>query len=120
MFDKSFRAGEDLKANRFATLYYSETAVMADNTTTGLIGATGELDVSEGGVVDLRFLGEAEVEAGGAITAGAVITPDSQGRAVAAASGDTCVGFALEDSTTAGQTIRVLMLPCAEAAQPTT
>ena len=120
MFDKSFRAGEDLKANRFATLQYGETAIMADDETTGLIGATGELDVSEGGVVDLRFIGEAEVEAGGAISASKAITADSQGRAITAGAGDNAVGFALETSTGAGQIIRVLMLPCASVADETT
>lgn len=55
------------------------------------------------------------VEAGGAITAGALVATNGVGQAVAAATGNTVVGRALETSTGAGIQIAVLLTTGANA-----
>lgn len=66
--------------------------------------------------VDVVHIGETLVEAGAAITAGALLTSDASGRAVTAAPAagvnNRVVGVALEAATAAGDLIRVLISPC--------
>lgn len=51
------------------------------------------------------MLGVFKVRAGAAITVGARITPDADGEAITAASGNTVIGYALETATAQGQNI---------------
>lgn len=80
------------------------------------IGVTNELDTAAGERVDVWHVGIAYVEAGAAVTRGAPVTADAQGRGVTAApaagSNARVVGFALEAATAAGDVIRVLLSPC--------
>ncbi len=80
------------------------------------IGVTHELDTAAGERVDVWHVGIAYVEAGAAVTCGAPVTADAQGRGVTAApaagSNARVVGFALEAATAAGDVIRVLLSPC--------
>ncbi len=71
------------------------------------------LAAASGEPVGVVLLGEALVEAGGAVNAGQFIKSDAQGRAVAAtgAGNHFCVGVALESAAAAGDFIRVLVYP---------
>lgn len=53
----------------------------------------------------------AQVEAGGAFNAGATLTSDSQGRAVAASSTQWIIGYARDTATAAGQLIEIQVQP---------
>lgn len=66
-----------------------------------LIGTADELGKQDNGRADVAMTGLPEVECGGAIAAGAPLTSDAQGRAVAAATaGQRIIGFALEAGET--------------------
>lgn len=56
-------------------------------------------------------LGSAVVEAGGAITAGAEVASDAQGRAVAQSGTAKTAGIALQAASAAGELIEVLLTP---------
>lgn len=71
-------------------------------------------DVADGGRVDVIKSGIAQVEAGGVIAAGAAVTADADGKAVAAApaagSNVRIIGFA-EEAAAAGDYFDVLIAP---------
>lgn len=60
--------------------------------------------------------GIAIVEAGGAITAGALVATNATGQAVTAAAGNVTVGRAMETASGSGIQIAVLLIPSAAAA----
>ncbi len=59
--------------------------VQAAAATDAMVGVVAELDAAGGERVDVHLAGLAEVEFGGTVARGALVTADSQGRAVAAA-----------------------------------
>ena len=71
-------------------------------------------DVASGGRCDVRLSGVAEVDAGGTITRGALITSDASGKAVAAAPAtgvnNRVIGFALA-SAVSGDIVDVFLTP---------
>lgn len=72
--------------------------------------------VATGERVDVVHIGETLVEAGAAFSAGALLTADSIGRAVAAApaagTNNRIIATALEAASAAGDLVRVLITPC--------
>ncbi len=79
-----------------------------------LVGVAAELDAADGERVDVIHSGIAEVEFGGAVTRGAFVTADAQGRAVAAApaagANARIIGIALQTAA-AGDILPVLVVP---------
>lgn len=57
-----------------------------------------------------------EVEAGAAVTVGADVASDAQGRVIAAATGDAILGKALTAASAAGEIAEVLFNPAGRAA----
>jgi hypothetical protein len=62
-----------------------------------LVGVNGQLGRELGERIDVEHAGVVPVEYGGAVDAGAPLTSDAAGRAVAAEPGDRIIGFAFED-----------------------
>lgn len=91
-------------ANRFATPAGAQAGAGAN--TFGVCRAGG----ASGDRATCDVLGTAMVEAGAAISAGATIGSDANGKAVTYASGAK-VGLALEAATASGQIIEVLLIP---------
>lgn len=90
--------------------------VQASAATDALFGIVQQpKGVVDGERVDVLHLGEALVEAGAAFTAGALLTSDAQGRAIAAAPAvgvnNRAIAMALEAATAAGDLVRVSVNP---------
>jgi len=125
----SFRAGGNITVSRFVTLASTgmvvqsgdnhdiigvafegtQRAPLQDMVTTVFAAETGQS-------VAVYSVGEVcLVEAGAAISAGALLRSDAQGRAVPIATTGTTIqnygAIALEPATAAGQKIRVLVVP---------
>ena len=98
-------AAAALVANRFVTAAGGVPAAGA-----AVLGVT-RTDAESGDLVPVDVLGTTEVVAGAAVTAGATVMTDNQGRAVAHSSTNVRVGVALSAATAAGQSIEVLLLP---------
>jgi hypothetical protein len=85
---------------------------LATAATDALIGTTMDIGAAIGERCDVQLAEIAYVEAGAAITRGALITSDAVGRGVAAAPGagvnNSVIGRALETATAAGDIIRVM------------
>lgn len=92
-------------ANRFVTPAGAQAG--ADANTLGVARTAGV----SGDKVPVDVIGTAVVEAGAAISAGATLETDADGRAVTWATSGGKVGIALEAATAAGQMIEVLLLP---------
>ena len=88
--------------------------VQAAAATDAMIGVVAELDAAGGERVDVHLAGLAEVEFGGTVTRGALVTADSQGRAVAAAPAagvnNRVIGVAMV-SAASGDIASVLIAP---------
>lgn len=122
-----FIAGGDIRPGRIVTTTNSAFSVVEAGATSNPIGVSvlptnlpsivgvtsPTLAASSGEPVPVIILGEALVEAGGAITAGQFVKSDAQGRAVAAsgAGNHFCVGYALEAASAAGDFIRIMVYP---------
>jgi len=63
------------------------SAVQATGSSDSLMGVTTELDAAPGERTDVILAGVADVEYGGNVARGALLTSDAQGRAVEASSG---------------------------------
>lgn len=100
---------------RFMSLSGADAATMCVSYTTG--GSAGAFGIlqnapSSGRAATVRILGMSKCVADAAISAGALISCSTQGRAVTAAStGYHIVGRANTASTAAGQIIEVFLLP---------
>jgi hypothetical protein len=107
---KSYLAGAAIDPSRIVVLTAADTVGLATTATAASIGITDEITVASGQRVDVIVAGIAWVTAGAAVTLGAPLTADAQGRAVAAAAvGDRIVGFALEAAAAAGDRIRCIV-----------
>lgn len=104
-------AGAAIAANRFVKVSGGKViqAAAATDEAVGvsLDSAAADLDVLpcakyDGGIV--------EVEAGAAVSAGADVTSDTVGRAVAAGTGNAINGWALSAAGAAGEFIKVLLV----------
>jgi hypothetical protein len=75
------------------------------------IGVTQTDAAAAGAHMPVVALGTAIVEAGAAISAGATVKSDAQGRAIAWATSGARLGIALTSSSAAGQFVEVLLIP---------
>ncbi len=85
LLTKNFTAEAAVTKRRIVKFGATDTAVeRATSAGDSLIGVAAELDVAQNARVDVHLAGIAEVEAGGAITRGALVTADADGKAVEA------------------------------------
>lgn len=81
----TYDAGAAITKRRIVKLSADFTAIQAAAATDAMFGVAAELDAVSGGRVDVHLSGVAEIEAGGTVTRGALLTSDANGKAVAAA-----------------------------------
>ena len=96
---RTFVAGEDLSSAqfKFVTLESDGQIDLADAAGERALGVLLNKPTS-GKAATVAMTGKVMVEAGAAVTAGAEIQTDANGDAIAAASGDVVMGYALEDA----------------------
>lgn len=83
-------------------------AAAADN----LIGVADNVgQATAGGRLDVIIQGEAEAEAGAAITRGARLTTDATGRVVTAVATNGVIGIAMVSAAAAGDIIKINVAP---------
>lgn len=119
VLDKSAKPGGALSQFTFVKFTDQETVNTAGAGQRAIGVAQEEIsadDATRGRVADIRVLGISYVVAGGAITAGALVTSNASGRAVTAAVGNIPAGVALQAAAADGDPIAVLLTP---GAQPT-
>jgi hypothetical protein len=95
-----------IAARRFVTPAGAQAG--ADANTLGVAIAAAS---AAGESVPVIVLGTAAVEAGAAISKGATIKSDAQGRAIPWATSGAKIGIALEAAGAAGEAIEVLLVP---------
>lgn len=112
---KAFTAGGAINPYRIVRFSAAETVVQAAAATESMFGVNTDLAIVSGERVEVLMQGIAWVEAGAAITQGALVTADSVGRGVTAAPAvgvnNRHIGIALEAAVAAGDQIRVLLSP---------
>ncbi len=112
---KGFTAGGAISPYRIVRLASADTVEQAAAVANALIGVNTDLTIVSGERVEVMVQGIAWVEAGAAITIGALVTTDSVGRGVAAApaagTNNRHIGVALDAAVAAGDQIRVLLSP---------
>lgn len=110
---KAFTAGGAVAPYRIVKFSGAETVVQSAAAADAHVGVNSDLTVASGERIEVMTHGIANVEAGAAITIGALVTADAQGRAVAAApaSGvnNRVIGVAMEAASAAGDIIRILL-----------
>ena len=74
------------------------------------VGVSGRAEVAKDGRVEIARSGIADIEFGGNVTRGALLTADANGKAVAAAAGNRVIGLA-EVSGVDGDIGQVLLAP---------
>lgn len=99
-----------VKARRLVCYHSDGTIKQASAATDKICGASDDMDVKAGGIIDVKHLGEAKIEYGGTISAGDFITSDADGCAIAAAAGNNIAGFALFNGVK-GDICSVMILP---------
>lgn len=105
-FAKTYNAGGAITARRLVKFDVAGDVVQASAAADLLIGVSDwSGDVVSGQRVDIHMGEQPEVEAGAAIAAGARLTSDANGKAVTAAAGEQCVGFATEAAAADGDVI---------------
>lgn len=99
---------------RFSDVSATQRVAGATANTDAIIGVFDRLAAAAGDMVDVYVAGQAMVELGGTVTAGAPLTADASGRAIVAtpAAGTTVriLGFALEPGVV-GDVAKVLVQP---------
>jgi hypothetical protein len=113
----SFEAGAATVARRiarFSDVSASQKVAPASANTDPIIGVFDRIAGATGDIVDVIVEGQALVELGGTVTAGAPLTTDASGRAIvatpAAATTVRVLGFALEPGVI-GDIAKVLVQP---------
>ena len=109
-FIESFTAGADLSLFRYRAVRLSadNTVNVASNITASTFLGVLDNDPKSGEAAAVVVEGLTRIAAGGNITAGAVISHNASGFAVASASGSVIIGRALEAGA-AGQIISALI-----------
>lgn len=83
---KNFTAGGAITKRRIVKFGAADfTVIQAAAATDAMFGVAAELDAASGARVDVHTAGLAEVEYGGNVTRGQLLTSDANGKAVAAA-----------------------------------
>ncbi len=112
---KSFSAGAAITAFRLVKLSAAETVIQSAAAADSSIGVANEVAAASGERQDVVLAGIAFVEAGAAVSLGALVMSDASGRGIAAtaAAGSNVrvIGTALDAATAAGDVIRVLLSP---------
>lgn len=109
LLDKTYTAGGTINPYRLVKFGGADTTLLqAAAASDAIIGASGQVGAASGEVLDVTLLGIAEVQAGGSITRGNMVTSDANGKAVVASDGNIIAGKALM-SADAGDIIPVLL-----------
>lgn len=112
---KAFTAGGAINPYRLVRFSAADTVVQAAAATESIFGVNSDLAIVSGERCEVMTDGIAWVEAGAAVTIGALITADSVGRGVTAAPAagvnNRVIGVALDAAVAAGDQIRVLLSP---------
>lgn len=99
MFEKSFTAGEDIPAHRLVTFSSDEdTVIIAESSDVNVLGVTTDVDTTAGNTFDVSCIGYVKIQAGGTVTKGDFIEPDSDGKGVTSSAGNYFCAIALEDA----------------------
>jgi len=97
LLTKNFTAGGTINAYRIIKFGSSDAEVLqAAAVSDSLIGVDAGLGAASGERVDVVVSGAAEVEYGGAVTRGGLLTSDADGKAVAASEDDRIIGVAMQ------------------------
>ncbi len=105
-------AGAAITTNRFVKIGASDnTVILAAASTDISIGVAKLAAAASGDPVPVQVDGVARVEAGAAVTLGALVMADSVGRAIDATATNRPLGIALEAAAAAGVIISVLLKP---------
>lgn len=108
---KNYLAGATIAANRIVKFDTTDgTVIQAAAAADLAIGVCGFVAPASGERVDIVQQGIAEVEFGGVVARGAMVTADANGKGVAAASTNRTIGIALV-TTAAGDIAPVLLAP---------
>lgn len=67
-----------------------------------------DVDTDMEDMLPVGIIGILLVETGGAVTVGAKVTSDSEGRAVVVSDSEECNGYALDEASAAGEFIRII------------
>jgi hypothetical protein len=92
----NYTSGAAVAANRIVKMASDTTVIQGAAAADSLIGVNTELSL------DIAMGGVAEIEAGGSITRGALVTSDTVGRAVTASEDNRVIGVALKSASTSG------------------
>ena len=107
-----FIAGADLSGSQylFVNAHSSAGEVVLAGAGEGVFGVL-QNDPALGQAAEITSLGVSKVYSGGAFGFGAGVSADENGKAVAAAAGDFCGGFAMEAASDAEQLVSIFVLP---------
>jgi hypothetical protein len=113
LLHKNFLAGGAIAAFRIVRFSAADTVVQASAVGDGLIGVNDDAPALSGERCDVVMSGMCFVEAGAAFSAGARLTTDAQGRAVAAAPAagvnNAIIGMAVDAAVAAGDIVRMMI-----------
>ena len=105
------KAGAAVAAHRIVKPSADGTVIQGAAKADALLGVSGSRAVASGDTVEVAVVGIADVEAGAAVTRGALVSSDANGKATpAAAAGDRVVGIAVEAAAD-GDIFPVLIAP---------
>ncbi|MBL8396172.1 MAG: DUF2190 family protein [Candidatus Accumulibacter sp.] len=108
---KNYLAGAAISARRIVKFDTTDGVVLQAAAAADLsIGICGEVGPASGERVDIIQCGIAELEFGGTVARGAMVTADASGKGVAAASTNRTIGLALV-SAVSGDIAPVLIAP---------
>jgi hypothetical protein len=97
----NYTSGAAVAANRIVKMASDTTVIQGAASSDSLIGVNTELaSTASGQSLDIQMGGIAEIEAGGSITRGALVTSDTVGRAVTASEDNRVIGVALKSAST--------------------
>jgi hypothetical protein len=108
-----FKAAADLTGKQYTAVRHSAaltTNLASDATNSGVLGVL-QNKPSTNEAATIAYQGLSKMRAGGAITAGVLITYNSSGKAAAVASGQMAIGRAIEAAGADEEVITVLLLP---------
>ncbi len=105
---KTFIAGGAIAGRRLVEFNATgDKVTQANSNIDNIIGVADTLTYKTGERIDVGIIGIFDVEAGGAISAGAFITSDANGKAVAAVADNSIAGQAMEKADASGDIITI-------------
>ena len=116
ILDKAFEANEAIPQYRFVKLVTANErdVDICDSAGEAMIGVcqveVSAGDATNGRFVDIRLMGVSVVEAGAAITKGAIVATDAAGKAKTGISTEIALGVALDDAGADTDLIAVLLV----------